>query len=187
MDSDIQKSSTGFTKFLAFLSADEDEGARLYEDLRARLTRYFRLRGLNDCDEAADDALDRVMRKLEEGEEIKDYLRYSYGVARLVAIEKIKRRRAVSVDTDALVLSAPEDEPADEDARLDVLRTCLQKLDDQSRQLLLDYYDIGPRRLDLRETLAQKNNLNINSLRLRVFRMKKQLQTCVEENFFKKQ
>ena len=183
MDSQHYQPDQAFIGFIAFLSPDPDEGGRLYEELRARLIRYFRLRGLNNGDEGADEALDRVMRRLHEGEAIEDYIRYSYGVARLVAIEMLRNQKSVSLDMSTFVDVTQGDEADGEDPRLDALRGCLQNLDDSSRGLLLEYFSIGSRRLHERDRLARRYGLNINSLRLRVFRMKGRLKDCLEKKF----
>lgn len=178
MDSWDNMADRAFRKFLVTLSEDEDRAGYLYEDLRLRLTRFFRLRGIYECDEAADETIDRVVRKHDEGTEIGDYLKYSYGVARLVALE-LHRKSRVAVQAAAEMGCRSVLPHTDAESLLDYLQECLKALDDENRGLVLEYYSTGSKDLTRRELLAQRSGLNLNTLRLRIFRVKKKLEKCI--------
>ncbi|HWP43187.1 MAG TPA: hypothetical protein VNO14_08140, partial [Blastocatellia bacterium] len=59
-----------FSGLLAHFDEDAERAAREYEIIRAALIRLFRYRGCNSPDELADETINRVARKIEEGEVI---------------------------------------------------------------------------------------------------------------------
>src|SRR5215468_3217168 len=86
-----------FIKLLARLGDDEEQAAKKYEDLRHTLIRSFEWRGAPFPEEHADETLNRLARKLDEGVEIRSLDDYAYTVARLVWLETLKgadKRRA---------------------------------------------------------------------------------------------
>jgi hypothetical protein len=83
-----------WARLLAFLDEDVDRAARLYEAIRARLVRIFEWRRLASADELADEVINRVARKLVEGEQVRTTDRYAFfaGVARFVCQEAARRQ-----------------------------------------------------------------------------------------------
>src|SRR6185503_11175891 len=69
-----------FDKLLALFSFDRDEAGKIYEELRIRLIRFFEWRGCGSADTLADQTFDRVMRKIDEGEEIENPKGFIYTV-----------------------------------------------------------------------------------------------------------
>src|SRR5688572_19620497 len=69
---------------LALLDADRERAGEEYEVLRARLVRIFEWRGSVAPEEHADETLNRVARKVGEGEAVRDVHAFAGGVARLV-------------------------------------------------------------------------------------------------------
>ncbi len=78
-----------FGRFLARLDPDLYLAAKMYETLRSRLVRLFEWRGCDFADDLADETIDRVIRKTNDGLELRgdEVLRYSAGVARHIAPE----------------------------------------------------------------------------------------------------
>src|SRR5215468_1188617 len=77
---------------LARLDADRERAGEKYETLRLGLIRFFEWRGASTPVEHADETLDRVARKLHQGEEIRDLPAFVAGVARFVFLEVVKQR-----------------------------------------------------------------------------------------------
>jgi DNA-directed RNA polymerase specialized sigma24 family protein len=106
-----------FERFLSCLDADIEHAGEKYEAIRRKLVKYFDWRGAHFPEECADETLDRVVRKLEAGETIRDIPTYCHGIARLVFLETLKKpdNRRVGLDELSSVAAPPalrEDEGA---------------------------------------------------------------------------
>jgi DNA-directed RNA polymerase specialized sigma24 family protein len=173
--------ATGFARLLGRLNADTDEAASEFETLRRTLIRFFDWRGASPADECADETLDRLCRRLDEGAVVADIRSYAYGIARLVLLER--RRRPSFTD----LADAPEPSEwhpgalsAPEDSLRDCFDACLSRLSAENRALLLEYYE-GERRgrIDNRRRIAAARGLSENALRSRVQRLRDRLESCV--------
>jgi hypothetical protein len=81
-----------FTQLLAKLDPDPEMAGEKYEKLRRLLIKFFECRGSFISDELADETLNRLARKIDEGEEIeKNVFAFSLGIARFVFLEALKR------------------------------------------------------------------------------------------------
>src|SRR5450432_3873967 len=80
----------GFDLLLAQLDPDRNLAGQKYESLRRKLSKFFQWWGSQDPDELADEAFDRVAKKLAQGEPIRDLGAYIMGVARLIFKEHVK-------------------------------------------------------------------------------------------------
>ena len=156
------------------------ESPERYETLRGRLLRFFRWERFADSEDLADDVLNRVARKLADGEQIQNLDAYVSAVARLVLREAVtrdrRRERALERMPEPEPLdSAPEDPPAQE-----CLERQLAKLPPPDRDLILRYYS-GERsgRIEIRKQLATQLGLNRNALRNRALRLRARLETLV--------
>ena len=170
-----------FEKLLARLAPDRERAGEEYETLRRRLTKYFDLKGLAFPDPAADETLDRVALKIEAGEDVRDVIHYAFGVAHWVYLENLRaetrERRAYGDHAQMRTVNDGQLAPP----YLETLQNCLEKLATADRQLLEAYYtdasgvDQAQQRIDL----AQKKGLTLNSLRLKVFRMRQVIEKCM--------
>jgi DNA-directed RNA polymerase specialized sigma24 family protein len=136
--------ATAFERLLARLDGDPARAAEAYEALRVTLTRFFDWRGAHFPDECADETINRLARRLDEGAEIDDPRGYSLGIARLVLME---RSRSPQLRQDELDEQTPAPAPArsEEHPRLhDCLDSCLEALPAESRTLILEYYQDQP-------------------------------------------
>lgn len=176
-----QVTAAGFARLLGRLHADADTAAAEFETLRRTLTRFFDWRGAASADECADETLDRLCRRLDEGTDVADIRSYAYGIARLVLLER--RRRPAFTDLD----DAPEPfelhpaaQPVTDDSLRECFDNCLSRLNPESRALLLEYYE-GERRkrIDNRRRVAAARGLSDNALRSRVQRLRDRLESCV--------
>ncbi len=179
--STVALTAEGFERFLSALSSDRDAAGEQYELVRLKLVRYFELRMCPNPDDLADEAIDRVARRLAEGERFTspEIMRYVYGVARNVLLEswKTQTRRQKSL----AAVPPLEAESTDLENQARCLRECLDATPANNRDLLLQYYrDVGIAKIHRRAALAKQLGIPVNALRIRIHRLKGELQRCVE-------
>ena len=170
-----------FARFLSCLDPDTERAGEKYESVRLTLLKFFDWRGAHFPEECADETINRVIRKIDEGETIHDIPTYCHGVARLVFLETLKRadsRRADIEEISQLELAAPE--PEAEDPRQACFNRCLAELPPESRQLIMQYYQDEKRaKINNRQSLAERLGLPLNALRSRAQRIRNRLEECV--------
>jgi RNA polymerase sigma factor (sigma-70 family) len=180
-----------FIRLLERLGDDEQQAAKKYEELRRLLIRSFEWRGAPFPEEHADETLNRLARKLEEGVEIKNINDYAYTVARLVWLETLKssdNRRAPldEIQHEPVALDTNE-EMAEREDRLTCLDDCLDALPFESRDLIMEYYvDEKRGRIDRRRDLAERLGLRRDALANRAQRLRDKLEQCVKRCLPKK-
>jgi len=174
-------SKPGFDRLLERLAADREAAALEYEMLRCRLVDFFDGRGAESPEALADETLDRMASKLEEGEVIEHARAYAYGVAKRVFLEAERRRgraeaalrelrRAPIVGQTAVAL----------EASIACLQRCLQELPAESRSLIVSYYEgAGEVHLKDRKLLAQRLGLPYTTLKTRAHRSRARLEECL--------
>ncbi len=170
------------------LGADADV-APAYEQLRLRLVTFFRLKFPVDAEALADEAIDRLARRLTDGTEVANLAAYALGIARLLVLEAGTRRRreyqaALDAQLDEQTLCAgynPLEQGASPDQALPALRACLDALGAQSARLILEYYgaDGGAARIERRQRLADRLGMTVNALRNRALRARVALEKCL--------
>lgn len=168
----------GLDGLLALLDADRERAGEQYEALRSKLARLFEWRGSAEPEEHADETLNRVARKVEEGEDVRDVHAFAGGVARLVWLEAVKRGRR---EREALELMPPRAEfDGESEARTECFVSCLGELPDDARALVVEYYrEERGAKIEARKKLAASLGLQHGALRLRVHRLRAQLEKCV--------
>jgi DNA-directed RNA polymerase specialized sigma24 family protein len=169
---------------LAALDPVRERAGERYEGIRARLLRFFLSRGAPQPEDLADETIDRVCRRLGEGEVIRapDVARYFLGVARNVAREawarESRRESGVPLETVLRRAAAAEHRP-DEDA-MACMESCLEAMPPETRDVLLRYYDAAsPEKAQHRRALADSLGIQPNALRIRLHRLRGSLQGCV--------
>jgi DNA-directed RNA polymerase specialized sigma24 family protein len=185
----MERSTAPLEVLLNRLAAAGDS-APGYERLRLRLVTFFRLYAPVEAEALADEAIDRLARRLSEGTSVQNLAAYALGIARLIVMELGTRRRK---ERDAAREihrledltesgSGPEweNEP---DLVLPALQSCLRALDPKSASLILEYYaeGSGAARITQRQRLAQRHGLAPNALRNRVLRLRMALEKCLRE------
>jgi sulfur carrier protein len=168
--------SSAFERLLLTLDEDRERAALAYEQLRRRITGLMEWWGATASLDLADQTLDRVARKLEEGAVIADGSLGAYvrGVARMVFHEAARRQRDLPHEGDR-----PAPPPADEsEAALACLDRCLDSLAGGDRDLVLRYYDIGTA-AEVRRRLAGELGISPIALRVRTHRLRERLEECV--------
>lgn len=173
-----------FDEILAWLNPDRDEAASSYVQLRNDLTRIFTWNRCTDPDGLTDEVFDRVARKVHqvrpsfEG----DPRLFFYAVARNLIKENPKRvKKQVSLEeTD---LPAPEVAVEDESAsmREECLHLCLRELSAEKRVMILGYYaEEKQAKIDHRTEMARQLGISVETLRVRVYRIRGTLEKCIE-------
>lgn len=172
-----------FEHLLALFGPDRGRAGERYESIRRALVKFFECKGGRFPEELADETLDRVARRLAEGEQIRvsDPAAYIHGVARNVLRSDWAQRQRVVQKA-----ATPAEQPTDvEDAsraerRLACLDRCLSALPPETRQLVLRYYEDERRaKIDGRRALSESLGIGLNALRIRVHRVRARLESCV--------
>ena len=172
-----------FDKLLVAFGGDRDAGGEKYLEIRSNLMRFFEWRGCSFPEDHADETINRIAKRIDEGEEILNPAGYAMGVARLLLLEIIKsRQREQSALTEMGTATDVYEAPEDGDQRLDCLQNCLQTLSTDNRELILQYYQ-GEKseKIQNRKNLLDRLGIPVNTLRMRALRLREKLQTCVEE------
>lgn len=168
-------------KLLAAFSQDTDEAARQYEALRIRLIRYFEWRSTPLPDNQADEALNRVARRIDEGEQVNNVVAYAYRVAYFVFLETLTEPELVDIGE---MLHPPVIESQFEDTeheqRQRCFDSCLEELPTNNRKIILIYYEDERRaKIERRKNLAEELKISLDALRIRAHRIRKGLEKCI--------
>lgn len=189
---DNSLTSASFDSLLAHLGPDRESAARAYLELRRALFVFFATRGAASPDEMTDETINRVARRLSEGERIttENPSSYFYGVARNVWRESLARKNILipvsddvpAVETQAtpydLLVSARE--RIETEIRHECLEECLAQLAPEDRELIVSYYQFGGGgKIENRKRLAADLGLSSNTLRQKVARLRSRLAECV--------
>jgi DNA-directed RNA polymerase specialized sigma24 family protein len=170
-------------RLLRRLGEEPEKAAREYEAIRRGLLVFFEMRGFANAEALADEAIDRVARRIEGGERVEHPRAYVYGVARKLALEAEKHRARERAAMEAhRALQVVEDAPEAVEARVVCLERCLQKLPPQSRALIVSYYQgSGGAHVEGRRLLAERLGISYTSLKTRAHRIRNALEPCLHE------
>jgi RNA polymerase sigma factor (sigma-70 family) len=172
-------------EILAWLHPDREVAADLYLQLRDDLANIFKWRGCNDLEGLTDDVIDRVAKKLHEVRPtyVGDPRHYFSAVANNVAKEALKKTKT-QVSLGGVDLADPraaDDKEERAEERDECLQLCLQKLSAENRKLILSYYAKEKQaKIDHRSELAQRFGMSVETLRVKVYRIRKSLHKCIE-------
>ena len=172
-----------FDRFLAVLDNDRDKAGEKYEEIRLKLLKYFQWCGSSFPDLDADETINRVMRRMEEGANVYNLNGYIYGVARLVNTESLKHRnRMQELEESSLVELWSVGVDAEAVQRQECLERCLGKLSDEERAMITEYYTHDKaEKVTCRERLAARLGISLNTLRVKMHRQRLYLESCVNK------
>ena len=175
---------TGFKRLLECLDPDRDIAGQKYERIQRKLVWFFEWRGCNAAEELADKTIDRVTRRLIEGEEIraKDPSVYFYAVAKNIALEwwNAQKQSAQPLELFASRFAVASSQVDEAEERFRCLDQCLEQLAPEGRYLILEYYEArGQQKIENRRRLAVELQISASALRLRAQRIREQLEKCV--------
>lgn len=170
-----------FAKFLACLDSDPVRSGEMYEELREALVKFLAWRGANFPEELVDETFNRVARKLDEGEVIRDLSAYCHGVARGVLYQSLEHPGNKRVELGELkAITFQEPNPNGSDLRQECLNHCLSQLPAENRELIIEYYqDEGREKIDHRASMAKRLDIPLNALRSRARRIRSKLERCI--------
>ena len=184
-----------FDKLLALFDGDVERAAEKYECMRAALIKLFECRGCHAPRDLADEVVNRVARQLEEGKEIylPSLVNFFYGVARNVLREHLRHPESTMAALDTLTPAEhPTEDPValfdhlsasqEREKRIECIEKCVARLPPESRKLVLSYYDgeVGIK-IENRKRLAESLEIPINTLRIRIHRIRERLEKCVAD------
>lgn len=178
-----QESSAGWTleqsafhELLNWFAPDPETAGQQYELIRQKLIALFRYKSCVFPDELADETINRVVRKLSQIKPnyVGSPVRYFYGVAKRVYLEYI---RAMRVRKPLITPCVQEDL----EVLFQSLDCALNHLEQADRELVLSYYQgDGQSKIAHRKDLADQLGISLNTLRLRIYRIKSQLRSYLE-------
>jgi DNA-directed RNA polymerase specialized sigma24 family protein len=169
---DINEES--FNNLLARLEPDLSDSTARYKKLRLKLTKFFQWKRCDDPEGLADETVARIIKNTIEGKEIyadNPYV-YIFAVAKYVFNEyvrkEIKNKELLGNFSEPQIVSSDW-----EDCRIQ----CLQKLPPGNLQFLNEYF-LGEKSS---QELADELKISINALRIKIYRLKKDLEACYED------
>lgn len=177
---------------LARLHPDRELAGQAYQELRWKVTVFFEGRRCAFPEDLADETLNRIARKIWEGEQIVDVDRYALTVARYIFKESQRLPVRASLSLDDLLQDydfkisqnaecASADEAEDE-RRKECMRRCLLTLSAEQRELLVEYYQGEKRaKIDHRKEMAERLGMSPNALYLHIHRLREKLHACFEK------
>src|SRR5438093_9786924 len=112
-------------KLLVHLDPNRERAGEKYEQIRNGLVRFFEWRGCSFSQDHADETINRVARKLDQGEELRDVYTYVYGVARMLILEIQKQSAKQHAAFTHLPTHAVTEELGDLEPRAECLKRCL--------------------------------------------------------------
>jgi DNA-directed RNA polymerase specialized sigma24 family protein len=167
-----------FSALLAALDPSVPRAVERYQRLHGRLVFFFMRHRALSPEDLADICINRIARKLADGESIVSIEAFTLGIARMVLREdmvgSLRAERAFSewMRNESQTPSTTEEEGQ----RIEAMERHLAALPPSSRQMLADYHQgSGQARIRRRQQLAHELGISINTLRKRVFDLHAQL------------
>jgi DNA-directed RNA polymerase specialized sigma24 family protein len=154
-----------------------------YEETRDYLIDCLTRWGSPTPDVHADEAMDRVIRKIEEGEEVRDLKKYCRGLAHNIWYEYLRRYGGEPPPDLPAPAPAPDDVIAElKKRKKECARACFSELPPNERELLIEYYKFkGRKNIEHREELADREGISLPGLRARIHNIRKKLLKCQAE------
>jgi RNA polymerase sigma factor (sigma-70 family) len=172
-------------EILAWFNSDRDVASSMYLQLRDNLEKIFIMNRCSDPEWLTDETFDRVAKKVVHVRQTYegDPRLYFYGVARNLIKEDLKRVKT-HASLEDVKPQARDIEFKEETAALreGCLHSCLEELSPEKRDLILNYYAKEKQaKIDHRAELADRLNTSVETLRVRVYRIRNSLLKCVEQ------
>jgi RNA polymerase sigma factor (sigma-70 family) len=174
-----------FDKLLTWLHHDREQAGQKYEVIQENLIKVFSWRGYYDAEDLADEVMNRVAMKTRELADnyVGEPALYFYGVAKKIVLERDRREQHQPLDpTMKAQDTATEGDEVGADARHECLQKCLRELNADDRMLILAYYQKSKQaKIDYRKALARQFGMGTNALRVKLFRIRAHLKTCIKK------
>jgi RNA polymerase sigma factor (sigma-70 family) len=177
-------SSEGFDELLRWLDENHERATDAYLDLRRGLVKIFVWNQCSDPEGLTDEVFDRVSRKLPSLKDVYEGNPRLYFYA--VANNLIKEHRKITktqIPLDDIDLPSEESRVTEEtlEMRSECLDKCLNALEAENRGLILSYYSKEKReKVGHRAEMARRLGVSIGTLRVRMLRIRANLEECIE-------
>lgn len=171
-----------FDALLSWLDPDRNRAGTKYEEIRQTLIKIFSWRGFKDAEDLTDETISRVTAKvLEVSRDFRgDPAVYFYAVAKKLVLEAYRRdqrRASLPENPSANIVTLDYDDKAEHKC----LNQCLNELPADDRELILLYYQQDEPKIPLRKALAKRFKVTPNTIRVRAYRIRIVLYTCIEK------
>ncbi len=172
-----------FDAFLKWLSPDRDDAAAQYEKIHRKLIKIFNFKGCDSSEILADETINRVIervfRSVGSGETFP--IQFIYGVAKIIHLEYISNPKnfILDINPDLAETSITETEFFGDDDMQTCMKFCLESLKQTDSELIINYFSVSKEsKLAERELICKKRGESMNSLRVKISRIRQKLQKC---------
>ncbi|MFY9608365.1 MAG: hypothetical protein WAU45_07080 [Blastocatellia bacterium] len=171
-----------FDQLLERLDADREQAGAEYENIRRKLIKFFEWHGCESPEDYTDETINRVARRIDEGEVIHNLRGYFGGVARMLWLDLLKEKQREQAAFERLPpprVVTDEDEPK---LHFGCFEKCLESLSAENREMIIEYYrEEKSAKIEARKRMAKGFGIRPNALRIRAHRIKARLEECVRE------
>jgi len=169
----------GFGKFLRWLSEDDQRAVAEYQLIRMKLVRYFMHKGCADPEELFDKTVDIVVGKVGSFVECPSPLAFCFGVAKNIARQDLRERKSARLGEN--IVSPIQADPEIHEQELICLDRCMDQLSPSDRDIVIRYHQgQGRDKIETRRLMADGMG-GMNTLRIRMWRIRKDLRACVAD------
>jgi hypothetical protein len=182
---DTRSTATAFERFLSWLGPDPESAGQKYESIRNRLIMMFKARRCAFPEDLADATFERVVRKMTDLtiELTVDPARYFYGVAKKIYLEHQREITAKRWKSESSIAASAVTQDEELENRLQQLDEALMMISNADRELILKYYaGSGRDKINHRRALGEQFGLGPNALRLRVYRIRKEIKSYMSQS-----
>jgi DNA-directed RNA polymerase specialized sigma24 family protein len=164
-----------YRKLFELLEPGEETDEAQFRRCRLKLFKFFAWRRCDDPGNLADETIVRLLKNFIDGRIVvsgKPY-GYVYGIADNVFLEYCRAKKKQAMESDAATNEQVVHLPVVDDCQV----SCLKELSAPQFELLERYY-LGK---DDRNKQAQELRVTLNSLRLKIHRIKCELRRCCDD------
>ena len=190
MPKDNVLTQNDYDALLQWFSPNREEAGAKYEEIRNGLIRYFIFKGCSETESLADETINRVAKKLSSLKTDNNFkhITYFYGFASKIYLESRNKPENNTTEFEPGQHSKLVAEVDDEkENRHQCLDSCLAKLSPEDSELAIEYFSREKSaKFEHRRKLAEKLNINVGTMHVRIYRLKDTLRNCVENCLKKK-
>ncbi len=183
-----------FDLMLAQLDAERECAGEKYEQIRQKLTKFFQWRGCPAPEDYTDRTIDRVARRLIEGAEVHTHDPYLFFHGTAINVLREHWKSVEKADVESLDELPPTKTPAEDpieiqtrraeriehELKLECLQECVQTLPREQLEQIQEYHQSdGGAKIAQRKALAAQLDIPLNALRIRMYRLRQEMETCI--------
>ena len=185
---DISRLKTeDFETLLGWFSDNREQAGAEYLKIREGLIRFFRYKGCSDAETLADETINRVAEKIPSFDESKNVKKLTifYGFAANIFLEYLRTQKRQNEKLNKFGVtqnSFAETNEEPDDSKIECLNKCLGELSAEEREIFIEYYGQEKEKKSLaRKKIAGRLHCEMNTLHVRVFRLRGVLAKCIEK------